>query len=276
MDMKLEHKEAFTVIGFSAHIRPDEGYIKCPEFWDKEYAQKYKRLFETGKPETPEEKAVCDNHIGMLALCIDGKDGFEYMICGVYEGGDVPDGMKLYSFPESDWAVFCAKGPLPGSLQQLNNEVWQKWYPTEGQAYLPNGTATVEYYSAGDPTSPDYGCGMWIPVVSKMIAPCGLDCTKCDAYIATVNDDNALREKTAKLWAEANNAPITPDMINCRGCRGDGVKTPYCESMCEIRKCAIEKKHDFCARCADVDKCVNMGYVLENSEEARDNLKKLR
>ena len=41
-----------------------------------------------------------------------------------------------------------------------------------------------------------------------MIGYCGLDCEKCDAYIATVNDDQALREKTAKLWAELNNAPI--------------------------------------------------------------------
>ncbi|WP_415930520.1 DUF3795 domain-containing protein [Zhenpiania hominis] len=31
----------------------------------------------------------------------------------------------------------------------------------------------------------------------RRIRYCGLDCEKCDAYIATVNDDQALREKTA-------------------------------------------------------------------------------
>ena len=36
----------------------------------------------------------------------------------------------------------------------------------------------------------------------NMIAYCGLDCETCDAYLATINDDQALREKTAKLWAE--------------------------------------------------------------------------
>ena len=35
--------------------------------------------------------------------------------------------------------------------------------------------------------------------MKKMTGYCGLDCEKCDAYIATVNDDQALREKTAKL-----------------------------------------------------------------------------
>ena len=42
----------------------------------------------------------------------------------------------------------------------------------------------------------------------NMIAYCGLDLEKCDAYLATINDDQALREKTAKLWAELNNAPF--------------------------------------------------------------------
>ena len=37
--------------------------------------------------------------------------------------------------------------------------------------------------------------------MKDMIGYCGLDCEKCDAYIATVNDDQALREKTAKMWA---------------------------------------------------------------------------
>ena len=44
--------------------------------------------------------------------------------------------------------------------------------------------------------------------MKDMIGYCGLDCKKCDAYLATVNDDQALREKTAKLWAELNNAPF--------------------------------------------------------------------
>lgn len=30
------------------------------------------------------------------------------------------------TFPESDWAMFSAKGPLPGSLQALNTRVWEE------------------------------------------------------------------------------------------------------------------------------------------------------
>ena len=43
------------------------------------------------------------------------------------------------------------------------------------------------------------------------IAYCGLDCEQCDAYIATLHDDQALREKTAKLWAELRREPLFGD-----------------------------------------------------------------
>lgn len=167
MEFKLEHKQAFQVIGFSTRIRPEEGYVKCPAFWQEAYTDRYRHLWETMQPETEEEHAICDNRIGMLALCIEQAGDCEYMIAGIYQGGNVPAGMKLYAFPESDWAVFSAKGPLPGSLQSLNTAVWQEWYPNEGQAYLPNGTASVEVYGEGDPRSADYACGIWIPVKKK-------------------------------------------------------------------------------------------------------------
>lgn len=52
--------------------------------------------------------------------------------------------------------------------------------------------------------------------MKNMIAYCGLDCEKCDAYLATINDDQELRKKTAKLWAELNNAPILPNTLTVK------------------------------------------------------------
>lgn len=108
--------------------------------------------------------------------------------------------------------------------------------------------------------------------MKQMIAYCGLDCEKCDAYIATINNDNALREKTAKLWAEMNNAPITAEMINCKGCRMDGLKTPFCDSMCEIRQCALKKDIDTCGDCSKMRTCKIVGEILNSSNEAIENL----
>ncbi len=109
--------------------------------------------------------------------------------------------------------------------------------------------------------------------MKKMIAYCGLDCEQCDAYLATIHDDQALREKTAKLWAELNNAPILPEHINCQGCRIDGVKTVFCENLCRIRQCALQKDMPTCGSCPDMEQCRTVGQVIANNPAARKNLK---
>ena len=47
MNVKYEKKLEMTFIGYHTEIRPEEGYQKCPEFWDKEFAAKYARLWQT-------------------------------------------------------------------------------------------------------------------------------------------------------------------------------------------------------------------------------------
>lgn len=108
--------------------------------------------------------------------------------------------------------------------------------------------------------------------MKKMIGCCGLDCEKCDAYLATVQNDDARREKTAKLWSELNGVPITPEMINCTGCRVDGVKTYFCSDLCEIRKCSQGKGLETCGACAELKRCKTVEEIHKNSEEALANL----
>lgn len=109
--------------------------------------------------------------------------------------------------------------------------------------------------------------------MKDMIGFCGLDCEKCDAYIATIHDDQALREKTAKLWAQLNNAPVLPEHIHCMGCRMNGAKTVFCESLCGIRKCALQKGFATCADCPELETCPTVGAILENNLSALENLK---
>ena len=67
---------------------------------------------------------------------------------------------------------------------------------------------------------------------NQLIGCCGLNCETCDARIAALANDNALREKTAALWTKLNGVTITPEMIRCTGCRLDGAKTPFCDRLC--------------------------------------------
>lgn len=98
--------------------------------------------------------------------------------------------------------------------------------------------------------------------MNKFIAYCGLDCEKCEARIATINNDDALREKVAKKWSELNKTKITKEMINCNGCRVEGVKTPFCDNICEIRKCAVEKKVEACCSCNEFVKCDKVKKIV--------------
>ena len=76
---------------------------------------------------------------------------------------------------------------------------------------------------------------------NQLIGCCGLDCETCDARIATVTNDNALREKTAALWTKLNGVTITAEMINCTGCRAEGAKTPFCDKLCPVHNCVRER-----------------------------------
>ena len=110
---------------------------------------------------------------------------------------------------------------------------------------------------------------------NNMIAFCGLNCAKCDAFIATKNNDNALREKTAKLWSELNQIEILPEQINCEGCRCDGKKTVFCDKLCQIRQCAMKKGFETCGDCSELDNCKTVAMVVGNNKEALKNLKRL-
>ena len=108
--------------------------------------------------------------------------------------------------------------------------------------------------------------------MNKLIAFCGLNCETCDARIATVRNDDALRKSTAELWSKLNSAEITPEMINCTGCRLDGVKTPFCESLCPIRQCAQQRGYETCGDCSEARTCQKVQMILENNPEARRNI----
>lgn len=112
--------------------------------------------------------------------------------------------------------------------------------------------------------------------MKAMTAFCGLDCEACGAYLATKNNDQALREKTAKLWSELNHAPILPEHINCQGCRGGGIKTVFCERLCGIRQCALKKGVRTCIDCRDMETCQTVGAILSNNPEALNNLREAK
>jgi len=108
---------------------------------------------------------------------------------------------------------------------------------------------------------------------NNLIAPCGLDCETCDARIATINNDNELRARTAAKWCQLNNTDaIKPEHINCFGCMSEGVKTMFCTSMCAVRKCCQEKEFSSCAQCENKLTCKALSVFISNNKDAYERI----
>jgi len=109
--------------------------------------------------------------------------------------------------------------------------------------------------------------------MDRYIAYCGLDCGACEARIATARQDEALKRKVAREWSELNGVEIGPEMIDCVGCRIDGPKTPYCASLCPIRRCALGRGVETCVDCAEMDTCAHLAAITRGNIDALRNLK---
>ncbi len=105
-----------------------------------------------------------------------------------------------------------------------------------------------------------------------LIAYCGLNCKKCEAYKATIDNDDELRKKVAAEWSDLNKVEITKEMINCEGCRANGKKTPFCDNLCPIRLCALGKNVETCGDCDKIKMCQKIKMIIEHNDEALNNL----
>jgi len=111
--------------------------------------------------------------------------------------------------------------------------------------------------------------------MDRMVAFCGIVCTKCPAYIATQRDDDRERRKVAEQWSKTFNADITPESINCDGClSSDGTIFNYC-AVCEIRTCGMDKDVENCAHCEEYA-CEKLSKWFKEVPQAKRTLDGIR
>ena len=103
--------------------------------------------------------------------------------------------------------------------------------------------------------------------MDRIVGFCGLICTECPAYLATLNDDDELRKSTAAKWSEMFKSDIKPESINCNGCTTAGTKFAHCNE-CPMRKCAIAKAVTNCGWCRDYP-CGHVMQFLKYVPEAK-------
>ncbi len=110
--------------------------------------------------------------------------------------------------------------------------------------------------------------------MKDLIGCCGVNCSKCDAYIATRTNDDAKREKVAREWTEKHGSLFTAAQINCDGCQSNGRAPDWVTMMCPIHRCCREKAINTCAEC-DQYPCNELDELFPKKTKQRKNLETL-
>lgn len=107
--------------------------------------------------------------------------------------------------------------------------------------------------------------------MQEMIAYCGLDCAKCEALIATQQNDDAKRAEVAQKWSQMFQVSLKSEDIYCTGCLAtEGRLFQHC-AVCDIRACAMEKQMTNCGYCAEYA-CSKLDKILPHVPEAKQRL----
>jgi hypothetical protein len=126
---------------------------------------------------------------------------------------------------------------------------------------------------------------------SFLIAPCGLSCAHCPAYL--VKDNPQLKEQLIAMLSKSNPAmaenltKLGIDDVHCEGCRLKNSRrknspdianlSDLPDSVADIEPCAtyacsIERGVDFCYECSDFP-CVKLQPCADKADFAPHNLK---
>ena len=157
MKHRIEEREKIRFIGKRFFISLANGlnYTEIPAIWDG-----------FPKESIAELAAMTDSEpSGVVGLFADKHDGgFDFWIASATTKPCLGH-YEVIEIPAATWAIFEAKGPCPASIQDAFRRVYSDWFPNS--EYLRVQIPEIEWFAQGDPTSEDYICEAWVPVVRK-------------------------------------------------------------------------------------------------------------
>ena len=160
MDYRVEKLPEFKVIGIRKAIKYENAYDQIPNIW-KEFMGEYCT--------NNVKKVISDNNVGEFALCLSSQEEntFDYVICGKYQGGEVPQGFEVITVSEHQWAIFKATGIMPTAFQTVNSFVYKEWLPGNDKYEIAEDI-DVEHYQKENLNSNECNAELWIPIKIKI------------------------------------------------------------------------------------------------------------
>ncbi len=197
------------LIGIAKPIPFNQGATECPKFWGEYFETLIKPVVIEGKAPNAQQQAAIDNHIGEYALCTCelpnhncstcaeenftacNAKTFTYVIAGTYQGGEVPEGLHLYPIHNGAWLKVHFKGGM-AAFQQQFHQVYHEWLPQHPEFKVASNASSMEWYGGTDIQSPDFQCGVMIPLAGqpkKLVPATAEDFSAVEAFYAHVVND---------------------------------------------------------------------------------------
>lgn len=159
MEYKIVEREPFKLLAkveaFRNESVSEEGNKEIPDFWDKCGAD---GVFEVLKKHTKDH-----NIYGVCTPTSKESDYFDYGIGMIYDGGDVPDGFRVWEVTPTLWAVFKCVGTDGECIGEMWDKIFKEFLP--GSDYNMLDAADFEFYPEDEEA--DYFCEIWVPVERK-------------------------------------------------------------------------------------------------------------
>ena len=176
LKVRFEKIKSTKLIGFTKTFSFDEAYRQIPVFWKEKLSSVLSKCWKmnpsviSSNQISDLQKAVIENNIGCFGASFDCKnDHFKYGILGFLKNENTCSsalGLEVLEIPEGLYAKFESIGPLPESVQAVNNEIFTKWLPGNPKYELAKGPV-LEYYTNGNIQDQNYKCEIWVPVIIK-------------------------------------------------------------------------------------------------------------
>ncbi len=156
MEYRIVEQKEFDVLAkvksFRNEITADRENHDIPDFWDE--------CIESGVIDELRKHSQQRDLFGVCSPVSADSDCFDYGIGVRFEGGAVPEGMRVVRIKPTRWAVFRCIGTDSACISETWDQVFKEFLPNSGYRMLDD--VDFELYPDGD--SSGLFCEIWIPI----------------------------------------------------------------------------------------------------------------
>lgn len=159
MEYKIVEKERFQLLAkvqaFRNESISEDGNTEIPDFW--------KQCGDNGVFDVLRQHTKNHDTYGVCAPISKENTHFDYGIGMVYDGGEIPNGFRIWNVTPTIWAVFKCVGTDADCIGKTWERIFKEFLPSSDYTMLDD--TDFELYSEN--SNQDCFCEIWIPVEKK-------------------------------------------------------------------------------------------------------------